>query len=93
MSVAEVLLSSLCLSFILQKKKNTVRTSSGFNHIMAILSLKSDGFSSICTNKFQVLMSLDKMSWVIFISNIIKVIVLLLLSTGIKIAVLQERKI
>ena len=91
MSIAEVLLSSLCLSFILQKKHK--RTSSGFNQVMAILSLKSDGFSSICINKFQVLMSLDKMSWVIFISNIIKVIVLLLLSTGIKIAVLQERKI
>ena len=79
------------LKFYITKKHK--RTSSGFNQVMAILSLKSDGFSSICINRFQVLMSLDKMSWVIFISNIIKVIVLLLLSTGIKIAVLQERKI
>ena len=74
-------------------KKKPLRTSSDFNQIMALPALKSDDFSSIHINNFQVLMSLDKMSWIIFTSNIIKVIVLLLLSTGIKIAVLQERKI
>lgn len=82
----------LVLKFDITNKK-PLRTSSDFNQIMALPSLKSDDFSSIHVNNFQVLMSLDKMSWIIFTSNIIKMLVLLLLSAGIKTAVLQERKI
>lgn len=63
----EVLVSSLCLTLIAKKYIYILGASSDFNEIMAILSLKSGDFSSILISTLQLLMNLDKMSWIIFI--------------------------